>query len=274
VWRWLRDISCDWAVIAAAFVAIYFYPLLLPIAILLIGNRQHALAVLGHDGSHFTLSKSRRVNDTLSNLLAAWPLCLTTSGYRALHLQHHKNTGSKKDPELAHRAARSPQWDLPLPRRRIIKYCLQDLCGRSLADFIIIVSFSKPENKRELVPLIAMHGVFILFALSSGLWWIAMLWYFCLATSFMMFFRLRTVLEHLGTGETHRINLSWWQRQVLAPHNIWYHWEHHKYPAVPCHLLPEVRKLLPAQEIISLSQLLDFLSTAPMTVSGQVMNPE
>ena len=87
----------------------------------------------------------------------------------------------------------------------------------------------------------------------------------------MMFFRLRTFLEHLGTEGTHRLHLKWWERHIIAPHNIWYHWEHHRYPTIAYHKLPKARALLPHKEIISLRALLAFYKNADEILSGQVL---
>ena len=112
---WLADAALDWLVIAAAVAMIQLWPHVYTVlaGILIIGNRQHALAILGHDGTHYTLSRNAALNDFLTNLFCFWPLGLTVSGYRALHYAHHKNTGMENDPELGHKRMRSPQWDLP-----------------------------------------------------------------------------------------------------------------------------------------------------------------
>jgi fatty acid desaturase len=166
--------------------------------ILIVGNRQHALAILGHDGTHFTLSHNAAFNDFLTNLFCWWPLGLTVSGYRARHYAHHKNTGMENDPELGHKRMRSPQWDLPVTPRTVLGYALKDLIGYSLADYSIIVRFSKPQRQREYLPLALFHISFISVLLTSGGWPMAAAWYFSLVTSFMMFFRLRLWLELCG----------------------------------------------------------------------------
>ena len=57
-------------------------------------------------------------------------------------------------------------------------------------------------------------GVSALFA--CGGWEAAAVWYFSLPTSFMMFFRLRLWLEHQGTGDTQRLELTPLQGALLA----------------------------------------------------------
>lgn len=273
---WVFDACIDWCVIITTFALVYLYPSVITVilAVLILGNRQHALTVLGHEAAHYALSKNKKLNDRLSDFFAFWPLGITTSGYRNVHMQHHKNTNTEHDPELAHRKSRSPQWDLPITWKKIAKYCCEDLIGFSLPDYIIIVRFSKPNSRKEYIPLILFHFLFIATAMALGGWWVAILWYASLVSSFMMFFRLRTFLEHLGTDDTHRLHLNWWQRHLIAPHNIWYHWEHHNFPAIPYYNLPHLRKIFTEVEILRLKDLLEFYKQAPDIKSGQVLRPE
>src|SRR6266403_445901 len=73
--RWVLAAACEWGTILALMwlCDTWPHPLLWVTAIILIGSRQHALAVLVHDGAHFLVNRSRRCNDRLSNYLAAYP---------------------------------------------------------------------------------------------------------------------------------------------------------------------------------------------------------
>lgn len=267
---WLADCAIDWIVIAAALAMIQLWPHVYTViaGILIVGNRQHPLAILGHDGTHYTLSRNAALNDFLTNLFCFWPLGLTVSGYRALHYAHHKNTGTAHDPELGHKRMRAPQWDLPATPRTVLRYALMDLIGFSLADYIIIVRFSKPQARREYLPLALFHMLALSLLLGFGGWAMAAAWYAGLTTSFMMFFRLRLWLEHQGTGETQRLALTPWQGTLLAPHNAWHHWEHHKYPTIPYHKLPQARQCLTGPAILTLPELLAALAHADAVPSG------
>ena len=62
---------------------------------------------------------------------------------------------------------------------------------------------------------------------------------------------IRSIAEHYGGLEyDHLLTESrtalpaWWEKWFLSPHNINYHIEHHLYPSVPCHRLPELHDLL------------------------------
>ena len=267
---WLADAALDWFVIGAALAAVGVWPHFYTVAasVLIIGNRQHALAILGHDGTHYTLSRHAAFNDFLTNLFCFWPLGLTVSGYRALHYAHHKNTGKENDPELGHKRMRAPQWDLPATPLTVMRYALMDLIGYSLTDYLIIVRFSKPQSRSDYAPLALFHVAVVSLALWLGCWLAAAAWYFSLVTSFMMFFRLRLWLEHQGTDDTQRLALTWWQGTVLSPHNAWYHWEHHKYPTVPYHRLPQARRLLDGPAIQTLRDLVTGFAEARPIPSG------
>src|ERR1700733_13351222 len=270
---WLRDAVLDWAIIAGALLAVHAFsnPVTWLAALLVIGNRQHALAILGHDGTHFTLSHNRRLNDCLTNLLAFWPIGLTVSGYRALHFKHHKHTGTEADPELGHKRSRSPQWDLPAKPSRILKYAALDILGGSLPDYLIILRYSKPDKPSEYFPLLCFNYITLAVLLGSGLWWEGFFWYAGVVTSFMMSFRLRLWLEHQGTPETHRLHLNFWQAPLLAPHNSWMHWEHHSWPTIPYHRLAELRKYLTEKPVWTLRELLQWFRDADHISSGQVV---
>lgn len=270
---WLRDAVVDWLIIGFSCYLFNFWmhPVSFLVLLLVIGNRQHALAVLGHEASHFRLSENKRVNDLLANLGAFWSLGITTSGYRSLHNKHHSHTNTEQDPELAHRGARAPQWDLPISIFKILRFCAEDLIGFSHKDYLIIITFSKPNSSKEYLYLFVFHVTLTMTLVIIGLWWVPAIWYIALFTSFMMFFRLRTFLEHLGTEDTHRLYLTWLERQVMAPHNIWYHWEHHKYPTVPYYRLPEIRHLLQDAPVQTLSNLISFYGNCQRYKSGEVL---
>src|SRR6266511_2930158 len=75
-YRWLLPALCEWVAILCLFAigfAVNTFIVWVVVTVLL-GSRQHALGVLGHDGAHFAAAKSRRVNDLASELLCFWPV--------------------------------------------------------------------------------------------------------------------------------------------------------------------------------------------------------
>jgi fatty acid desaturase len=224
--------------------------------------------VLGHEGAHYTIHRNRKLNDFLANLFCFWPLLITTDGYRRLHFQHHNHTGTAKDPELLHKKARAPQWDLPLRKRNVLEYVVKDLIGYALPDLWIILTFSQPEKKKLLLPVAILFVLFLSVSVAVGLWWLPLLWYGSLATSFMMFFRLRLWIEHQGTFDTQRVALRPLAAALLAPHKIWLHWEHHEFPIVPYFRLEQARAILNGPQPATLRTLLVTLTQSVPWPSG------
>lgn len=269
-WRWGFDVAMDWLVIIATMtIAVWAHHwAVYAAALVVLGNRQHALGILGHEGAHKTVHRRQSVNDFLSNLFCFWPVLLTVSGYRALHMIHHRENATSADPELMHKQARAPQWDLPLKPLKVALYALKDCFGFALPDFLIIVTFSKPTARLQLVPVVLLQLAMVAFCVHLHFWQVPFLWYAALMTTFMMFFRFRLWLEHQGEEVTNRIELSWLEGAILAPHKIWLDWEHHEFPAVPYYNLMRLRQVLGGALPIGLGELLRSQMTAACRSSG------
>src|SRR5207245_10893270 len=104
-------------------------------AISTIGTRQHALAMLGHDGTHYHVSRAKRLNDVLTNLFAAWPLAFSSSGYRRWHLEHHRTVGTGADPELMMYRMFGKKWSPDASPRKLF---LTDLIGLGSFELLVL----------------------------------------------------------------------------------------------------------------------------------------
>ena len=270
---WIRDLTLDWLVMISCFIIVGLQPnpLTVVAAIFVIGNRQHALALLGHDGTHQTISYNAKFNDFLTNFFTWIPIGLTLDGYRNLHRYHHSELGTENDPEVVYKAIRAEHWDLPSSPWRVLKMAAMDMIGNGIPDYKVIFQYSKPTQSKEYWGLFLCHFCATGLLLISGFWWVAAIWYFSLLTAFIMFFRLRLWLEHHGTDTTHRLHLNWWQGPLLAPHLSWHHWEHHNWPSIPYHNLPKLRALVKAQPIMSLAELISFYNECSKIPAGTAL---
>ncbi|MDD3019967.1 MAG: fatty acid desaturase family protein [Alphaproteobacteria bacterium] len=269
---WLKDTMIDWLVIGTAF-AVFTYnqnPITFILAILVIGNRQHALGLLGHDGTHYTLSYNRKLNDLITNVFAWWPIGLTMSGYRNLHNMHHKFVGTPNDPEVIYKGLKAEQWHLPTKIKDVLRLAAKDLIGFGANDYFTILTYAKPTNKSSFFPLAVFHFTFITASLYAGIWQIPTVWYASMLTAFPMYFRLRLWLEHQGTDFVHRLHLNKLEGALLAPHLAWYHWEHHACPTVPYCKLPEVRALMPTEPVITLKELIYEFENSEFIHAGAI----
>lgn len=255
---WLFAITTDWLIILFTCIAalklhrLEFYIL----AILIIGNRQHAIGILGHDAAHRCVSRHRKLNDWLGNLFCFWPFFSSIEAYRRFHFEHHRFTGTPQDPEVDYKKRFHHDWILPATKKQFCFLILRDLSGLSFRELLKANSYLKPLSIRDGVGPTILVFTLIASLFISGHGEAFVLWQIALFSSMWAFFRMRMWIEHWGFQYTHRVTLSLWQRLLFAPHNTWYHWEHHKYPTISYRDLPKVRDLDHSRGVTPFSTLL------------------
>lgn len=261
---WIRDAAFDWLVIAATLYAINIIGFVLawPIGILIIGARQHALALLGHDAAHRLAFKNRRFNDLIGNVLVAWPLFVVLGGYRPWHFEHHRRLGTADDPELHYRAFRP--YEGRASWTKICRVFIFDLLGFGAPDLIVFMKEIFP-YRRPITFLgpVATWGVFAAITFYLAAPWVFFVWAASLLTGFWAVFRMRSWAEHiavpepwnLGKENTHRLSAGWLTRFLFFPHNTYCHYEHHKCPQVPYYNLPALRDSMSARTVVPMRRL-------------------
>jgi fatty acid desaturase len=263
IFQWMWRAVCNWLeIVAILCVAGYVdHWVVYGLASLLLATRQHALALLAHDGAHYALSRNKAVNDWLTCLFSMWPVGMGMDGYREFHYKHHRFVGTAKDPELIHKEWAKEEWSLPLSRPRLAWLIVKDVFGHGIIDIIRVMKIVRPISLKDKIgPPITMgllSGICILF----GWYFIPLMWFGALFTSQWAVFRLRMLTEHVGTAETHRISIPFWMR-ILQPHNTWCHFEHHMEPAIPSWNLPQARQHFDAPRIIPVQELFSSHTTS------------
>ena len=222
--RWLMWCGIEWAVIAITMALTWRWPWLLPLAVIVIGSRQHALAVLGHEGAHHLIDGYRPSNDALAQALCFWPLGGCVQAFREFHLAHHAFVGTPDDPEIEEMRRRPDVWT-NRTRRKIVRTFLEDLCGRAIPEaFGFIGRVHGAYGPARIAYLMAVGGTAVL----TGLWPLLILWVWCIPTSMWAVVRLRVYREHLGDELLVDYPVAWWERLLYAPHNVWKHRAHHE----------------------------------------------
>lgn len=265
VWRWLSAVIFEWAIIGLTIWACNRWPSwwLWVMGIFLIGTRQHALGILAHEGVHFLVTRKKRWNDLLANLLAAYPLTYSVEGYRTNHLLHHRWLETASDPERITLDAYPNEWNYPLSRRRFYWLLLTDVLGlhrRPATTFMKYIWQVPGGNKTQLIRVALFHSAIIALAVVTGYHWsYLLLWLVPIMTVAMMCVRIRTAAEHYAIGSleekytrarvsavatTRTIVGNPVTRFLFCPHNMSYHVEHHLYPSVPVFRLRALHKLL------------------------------
>ncbi|QDU36063.1 Fatty acid desaturase [Maioricimonas rarisocia] len=265
-WKGFAAIAFDWAVIAGSFAMAMHSsnPLVWFVAALLIAGRQHALLVLMHEATHYRIVRNHAWNDRISNWFLAWPLFVTTEGFRADHLPHHFHLFTEQDPEWTRKRVR-PEFQFPLSQKNFLVLVLKDALGFSIFKmFRLLANFSGAQQQETLkkqdagkrraqrIERLAYYA--ILFA-AVGYFGLAvpvlLLWVLPAFTLLFAILRVRNVAEHSNVGVDHDLEMSrnvvaptMLERLVLAPHNVGLHLTHHLYPSVPFYNLGRIHKEL------------------------------
>ena len=243
-----------WAVIALSITVGILYPLMIPLCILVIGSRQHGIAILMHDAAHSALFKNRRLNDLAGKYLLAASYGGDLLSYRRYHLQHHKFTQSADDPDLPLSAK------FPVTKKSLTRKFIRDMTGQT---FFRLASAKRGSNakmiegadafaKQSLWPVIIFNTTLFFVLASIGHWWAYfVLWLLPLTTWFFAVLRLRNIAEHAMTSTddnplTHArtTQVNFLERIFFSPYWVNYHVEHHVYMYVPCYRLSVLHKLM------------------------------
>lgn len=256
--RSVLGLAFDWSVIVACFViAIQFpHPAVWICCAIAIAARQHGLLILMHDASHFRLLSNRKWNDRLSNWLCAWPLLVSTEGYRHNHLAHHFHLNTDDDPDWTRKDGKE-DWRFPKTKRAFLLLLLRELCGGGFLEAVKSIrdlSGTKLRAAKDKPPAwqrVAYFGVVAALVTWAGLWVpVLLLWFLPAFTLLTVILRIRSIAEHFGVEGENHLNMSrnthtrWWERFLFAPHNSGYHLDHHLFPSVPFYNLPRLHKLL------------------------------
>jgi fatty acid desaturase len=257
-------IAAEWIGIILA-VVLYqrvLHPICLPFVIMWIGARQHALAILMHEGAHYLLFKNRRANAVVSELLLAWPLFVTTRTYRGSHFAHHRHVNTEKDPDLMRKQSAASEWEFPTSWRALGAMLSKDVFGLNtrqlFADFSDMwePAETKTETKKEPIDAYVVARVLYYVVLLSVVTYFRvwplflLLWVVPILTWLKMIMRVRSIAEHFAIENDHaytqsRTTLpSLFERLFVAPRNVNFHLEHHLYPSVPFFRLPQLHALL------------------------------
>ncbi|MGB5326514.1 MAG: fatty acid desaturase, partial [Pseudomonadales bacterium] len=96
-------------------------------AFVVVSTRQHAHLILYHDAVHGHLARVAQINDFMVNLFVGVPTLLPVEAYRPLHIDHHRELGTDRDPERQLLYANQAWNYQPLPFGALLRQLLGDL---------------------------------------------------------------------------------------------------------------------------------------------------
>ncbi len=248
--RSMASLFLSWAVVAVAvWGASRSSWWLYPFFALVIANRQLALTLIGHEGLHGNLFRSRFWNDFAGRYLCLFPVFVSFSRYKAKHIIHNFNIGTPLDTDLG-------LYSLyPMEAGKFSRLLLlRTLTGRVLWDFLnyyvevpALIRGNLGIRKgrtvftdNDLLPYLAFHA-----AVALALWQLSLLpayllyWILTLLLSLPYNFFIGG-LQHGPLRREAPISLRnrtvtgpKWLMEILLPVDINFHAEHHLFPSVP-----------------------------------------
>jgi len=263
-------IIVEWlSIVAAIALGQHFWSVPLYLcAVVFIGARQHALLVLGHEASHFTLFKKKWKNDWVADLVLYWPTFLSVGVFRYFHQDHHRYLGTEKDKnrELWHthtyEGVLAKDWEFPKSVPGLLLLLTRKAAFVEGIGWItkgILAMFVQPDFRKSSWFYVTVRsgyyaGIALLLlrlnlAIEFLLYWIVP---YC--TWHILIQYIRIICEHSAIPSstppyhlTRTTVASLWERILIIPRNIGYHHEHHWYPSVPFYNLPRLHTVLTTQ---------------------------
>lgn len=254
--------------LALAACALVPHPVVVLLAMLVIGGRQLGLAIVMHEAAHNTLLPNRRANDWLGNWGGAYWVFLSVGLYRPYHLEHHAHAGSVADPDMPLKAP------YPASKASMARKLLRDASGVvgvqrlvGVASLLFRAATGRHDGKetvtffgsaidpgaarRALRGFVCTQGLLLGVLVGLGHGWLFAVWAGSWLTTYSVSMRVRSIAEHGMTDEgrdpfrnTRTVIARWWERLLFAPSRVNHHLEHHLLMTVPHDKLPRLHAML------------------------------
>ena len=254
----LRHLAGHWSAIGLFTVLIIWAVPFWPVIMVVQGVSVVFLFTLLHETCHKTPFKSGWINDVVGHV-CGFILFLPATWFRFFHLAHHRYTQiPDKDPELAE--AKPETWveyvryisGIPVWISHM-KTLIRNAAGRHDDAFV-------PQKRRDNITTEARRyliGYAVLLGLSLWMNTLVLVYIWLLPMLFgQPFLRLYLLAEHgrcpfvANMFENTRTTFTNRFVRTIA-WNMPYHTEHHSYPTVPFHKLPELHKLIKPHLLIT-----------------------
>ncbi len=243
----------DWCIIFIVFYICCIMPILIPIMLILAGSKQRALSNLIHDSSHWNLSRNKKLNDFVTDLLGGYPMVSPVTLYRATHLLHHRHLGHPTlDPDsVMHQ--RYDYNDLMPPYQSWFSNVIYLLFNLKSWKDSLFGSWNELPFKQKLSCCIWWFSFICLFSFFSSKYALlfTLFWISSRATGFHFVRTIAEFLDHSGlpVGSISKnsrviINSGWLTKKIFHPHNDIFHALHHFDPSLPNYNLNKAHFLI------------------------------
>ena len=109
------------------------------VAIVVIGASQHQFGGVIHEGTHFILFDNKKLNELMSDWLAAFPIYTSTFQFRLHHLAHHQFINDPvRDPDCAQLHDSGHDLDFPITHFEMLRALLKQLWLPNLFRYMMV----------------------------------------------------------------------------------------------------------------------------------------
>lgn len=230
------------------------------------------LVALSHESQHGALLPDRKWNNRIGAWLCAYPVGSIWGASRLVHLAHHRNLNTNDDPDRHFHIEddKSEPW-------QFVVHFLKMLLGGQFWTSIVVNGFlrrrsqagleksdlarcqpqSQAKKKHpEILNLVPVQlAIFLFFFVTSGIWWTYFaLWLAPIFTLGTLLGYVRGFIDHARLQKDDPLASK--ERLISVPRpslidrltvtglDFHFHGEHHLFPFVPHHLLPELHAIL------------------------------
>jgi fatty acid desaturase len=266
-------------------VALYFSNFFVTIVVMcLIGARQQALAIIGHDAMHYRMTKNKQLNDIMANVFIFFPIWSSLNDIRQRHLLHHKHTDTEKDPELINKK-NNPEFKFPQTKIQFLKNVIKYVLGFHFLQVLFNKHYTLKNKlkyvfrgltlakKIDAVQYIPSRSETLLRYFFNACV-IGFMWYNDFLLYYIVFWilpqilygpfvnRIRSIYEHFGVHKTEieasrNLYTTWFDAIFFGiSWNFNLHLDHHLFPSVPSYNLNKLhRELLKNKEYLEKAQI-------------------
>ena len=228
----------------------------------------HNIALLGHEGTHFTLSNDRYTSALIGTLCSALVPLHFNTGFAVTHAIHHWHANTDKDPDLQLFSEFKNFFSrLFLARSKASRKYLMDTIELARGNMNyrnqvgikdeVLFKLARINLLASGIMLLIYGTAIVLFPWTFG---ISFLSIYVLA---VLLSSLRPFMEHVGTDSGAFSNSRTFSNTFLdfTFGTINFHLAHHMYPQVPAYHLPQLNDWLNENEYIPKTEAIEELST-------------
>lgn len=259
----LRDTVLDYLGIFFSIALFAYFKTIftLVLAIVLTGIFIYRLQIIGHDGLHYSLANSKKLNDFFTRFILLAPQFTPMSLNRFNHLNHHGRFATEFDADWQYYQTSDKDtkpkfyiWLLQLIGFGFVfKIAYKLLAGKKPN----AAKEQAAKNTANELPLdifsimVAQSVIFGLFYFTLGWQYYFLIWILAVFGVFVPLNTIRSFCEHSipepDDSKSNRLftfESNFIESFILAPHNMNYHFEHHAYMYIPYYHLPALKKLM------------------------------